>query len=126
MLDDARVQQGRLAIQRERGDVVQVVTAAVEEQRQLAGDRIIELELSTTQPVEMLLDADRIGQVVANYLTNALKYSPADTSVVVHLQVEGTWARVSVRDRGVGVPPETQAHIWERFYRDEGVKVQSG
>ena len=74
----------------------------------------------------VLADADRLGQVVTNYLTNALKYSPADRPVTVGLDAEGKQARVWVRDEGPGVPPEEQEHIWERFHRVKGIEVQSG
>ena len=63
---------------------------------------------------------------MTNYLTNALKYSPADRPVAVGLAVEGEEARVWVRDEGPGVPAKEQEHIWERFHRVQGIEVQSG
>jgi signal transduction histidine kinase len=63
---------------------------------------------------------------VTNYLTNALKYSPAKQPVVVGLDVASNEARVWVRDQGPGLPPEEQVRIWERFHRVKGIKVQSG
>jgi signal transduction histidine kinase len=71
-------------------------------------------------------DADRIGQVVTNYLTNALKYSAGDQPVEVRLEQEEQAVRVLVRDRGPGLTAAQQAWIWERFHRVEGMKVQSG
>jgi signal transduction histidine kinase len=73
-----------------------------------------------------MADAQRIGQVVTNYLTNALKYSPADRPVAVGLQVDNQQARLWVRDAGPGLPPEEQEHIWERFHQVKGIEVQSG
>ena len=70
--------------------------------------------------------AARIGQVVANYLTNALKYSSVDKPVTVSLEMEGPVARVSVQDEGPGLPPVEQERIWERFHRVRGVEVQTG
>lgn len=126
MLDDARIQKGRLCLQLEPGDLAVVVQAAVDDQRLLASERTIDLELSAGRPMLVRLDPDRIGQVVTNYLSNALKYSSTEQPVIVRVQVEGGQARVTVRDEGVGVPLAAQAHIWERFYRAEGVSVQSG
>ena len=74
----------------------------------------------------MVADADRIGQVVTNYLTNALKYSPVDRPIEVFLAIEGQMARVSVQDEGPGLSPAEQQAIWERFYQVERIKVQSG
>jgi len=76
--------------------------------------------------VPVVADADRIGQVVTNYLTNALKYSAADRPVEVSLQLEEKMARVSVHDEGPGLSTEEQQHIWERFHQVDRIKVQSG
>ena len=64
--------------------------------------------------------------MVTNYLTNALKYSPADRPVEVGIDVEPEHARVWVRDHGQGLPLSEQERIWERFHRVKGVEVQSG
>src|SRR5262249_12831034 len=74
----------------------------------------------------ILADADRIGQVVTNYLTNAIKYSPEDQGIQIGLRVEGRAARVWVQDHGPGLSPEAQAHLWERFYRAAQGKAQRG
>jgi signal transduction histidine kinase len=71
-------------------------------------------------------DADRIGQVVTNYLTNALKYSAADRPVEVFLVIEGQMAQVSVQDEGPGLSLSEQQAIWERFYQVERITKQSG
>ena len=66
-----------------------------------------------------MADADRIEQVINNYLSNAFKYSPPDRKVVVSLQIEGMMVRVSVHDQGPGLTPEQQKRVWERFYQVE-------
>jgi signal transduction histidine kinase len=73
-----------------------------------------------------MADTQRIGQAVTNYLTNALKYSPADRPVTVGLQVDDQQAQLWVRDQGPGLAPEEQEQIWERYYRVQGIEVQSG
>ncbi len=60
-------------------------------------------------PVEA--DADRLGQVVANYVTNALKYSPPDWPVDVSVETRRGWARVAVCDQGPGLPKEERARV---------------
>jgi signal transduction histidine kinase len=72
-----------------------------------------------------MVDQDRIGQVLSNYLTNALKYSATSTPIIVGLVVEEKHARVWVRDRGPGLSPEQQRRIWERFYQAAGMKAHS-
>jgi signal transduction histidine kinase len=126
LLDDSRIHEDRLAMRLECCDLAGVVESAVMEQRLLAGDRTISLEVPATRPIPVHADPNRVGQVVTNYLTNALKYSPEDRPVTVCLEVDGDQARVSVRDEGQGLRRGEQARIWERFYRAPDVEVQSG
>ncbi len=145
LVDDARIREGRLALRPEPCDLGAIVRAAVEEQRALAPNRIIHLAVPVTQTVPVFADAERIAQVVTNYLTNALKYSKEDRPVVVRLEGEaareqagegvvggavgeaaGGAAQVSVHDEGIGVPLAEQQEIWERFSVVAGTTVQSG
>jgi signal transduction histidine kinase len=107
-------------------DLVVIVVEAVREQKLAAPARSIDVDLPPGITVPVLADVDRIGQVVTNYLTNALKYSADDKPVAVGLEVDGAMARVSVRDAGPGIPAAEQEHIWERFYRVPGIEHRSG
>jgi signal transduction histidine kinase len=111
-------------------DLAAVVRQAVEEQRQLNPERTLVLACPEDLQVPVTADAHRLGQVVTNYLTNALKYSPADRPVTVGLEVgpqgKAQQARVWVRDEGPGLQPDDQERIWERFQRAPGIEVQSG
>ncbi|MBE3558245.1 MAG: ATP-binding protein [Ktedonobacteraceae bacterium] len=89
--------------------------------------RDIALELSPEQEaLPARIDRDRIGQVLGNYLTNAIKYSPADQPVHVGLVTESSVIRVWVRDHGPGLPTEEQQRIWEQFYRAPDIQAQNG
>jgi signal transduction histidine kinase len=126
VLDVSRARASRLDLHPESTDLGAIVREAVGEQRQAAPTRTLLLEVPAAQPVPVYADADRLGQVVTNYLTNALKYSPAEQPGVVGLDVAGHEARVWVHDQGPGIPLEEQEGIWERFHRVKGIKVQSG
>lgn len=127
LLDESRISAGRLELRLAPADLAAIVWTAVEEQRLLAGSRTIQLALpDDAPPVRVLADASRIEQVVTNYLSNALKYSQEDRPIAVRLEVDGETARVSVRDEGIGVSPDEQAVIWDRFRRAAGVTIQSG
>jgi PAS domain S-box-containing protein len=127
LLDAARIQAGKLEIRPAPCDLAEIVWDAVTEQQAVRPERTIRLELAgpQSQPVPVEADPDRIGQVVTNYLTNALKYSPDESPVEVALRVEGDTARVSVRDQGPGIPPEEQLHVWERGHRVPGIQPTS-
>jgi signal transduction histidine kinase len=130
LLDVSRIRAGKLDLRLEPCDLAALVRDAVQEQRLAWPGRQITLVLPD-KPVLVEADPDRIGQVVTNYLTNALKYSPDEAPVQVALTVEWDagateFARVAVRDKGPGLPEEEQEQIWERFHRVPGIEVQSG
>jgi signal transduction histidine kinase len=125
VLDVSRIQASRLRIRPRWCDLVEIVRAEVDEQRGLAATRTIRLEFPEV-PIPVQADAERIGQVVANYLTNALKYSSEDQAVTVGLDRTATRARVWVHDEGPGVAPEEQERIWERFYHAERIEHRHG
>jgi signal transduction histidine kinase len=126
MLEVSRIQSDRIALRPSDCDLVAIVRDAVEAQELAWPNRTIALRLPDEIPVSLQADADRIGQVVANYLTNALKYSPADQLVEVHLRVASSEAELRVRDHGPGLSEAEQTHIWERFHRVPGIEVQDG
>jgi signal transduction histidine kinase len=125
LFDTAQARAGKLVLHRTPCDLVGLVREQVMALRLASPNRTLRLDLPAEGPVRVVVDADRIGQVVTNYLTNAMKYSPEDQPVAVRVALAGPWARVSVADHGPGLPASEQARIWQRFYRAEGIGVQS-
>ena len=126
LVEGARIRAGKLELRLAPVDLAAIVLQAVERQQQIAPTRLLRLQLPSEPQEPVEVDADRIGQVVTNYLTNALKYSPADRPIVVGLESVGQSARVWVRDEGPGIPPEEQTRVWERFHRVKGIEPQGG
>ncbi len=126
LFDTAALRVGKLELHRTRFDLAALVREQVEAQRMLAPRRSIRLHAPSGEPVQVNADAERLGQVMANYLTNALKYSPPDRPVRVYVQADEGWARVAVRDEGPGLPKEEQARVWEQFHQAPGVATQGG
>jgi signal transduction histidine kinase len=106
-------------------DLAALVREAVQEQRLSAATRRIELD-APDEALLVLADADRLGQVLTNYLTNALKYSEPGRPVAVTARRLGTQTRVEVRDQGPGLTPEQRERLFERFYRVPDIEVMSG
>src|SRR5262249_16911827 len=71
------------------------------------------------QPLSVLGDPDRLAQVYANLLGNAVKYSPEGGLIEVRGTCDNGVVRVQVRDEGVGIPLEHQARIFTKFFRAE-------
>ncbi len=117
LMDDARIQSDTLELHTTRCDLGVLLRETVATQQRLAPGRTIVLEsMPPERVVPVNVDAERITQVINNYLANALSYSPADQPVTVQLTVEDAVARVSVHDQGPGIPGEEQGRIWGRFY----------
>ena len=123
LLDYSRIQADKFRLHKQSCNLVEIVRAVVEAERSAAGGRTILLTLPEHEEIPIYADKDRISDVVHNYLTNAHKYSPLERPIEVSLSVEGTLARVSVRDEGAGIPLQEQQHVWERFYRVPGIEV---
>jgi len=126
LLDTAAIRAGKLELHHTRFDLAALVREQVEAQRIVVLRRTIRLHVSSDEPVFVNADAERIGQVIANYLTNALKYSPPERPVDVSVEAEGGWARVAVRDEGLGLAVDEQTRIWVPFHQVPGVAVQGG
>ncbi|GCE22642.1 hypothetical protein KDK_64420 [Dictyobacter kobayashii] len=128
LLDVSRIQMGRLELQPDLQDLVLITRQVVEDQRLLNPVRLIQLELSAAAELLVTLDADRIRQVISNYLSNALKYSDVDQPVFVQISVDARAknVRVAVRDSGPGLTEDQQQRVWERFYRVPEINVRSG
>jgi signal transduction histidine kinase len=126
LLDASRIQAQTLQLQMAPCNLVSIVQEAIDDQRQIAPTRSIHLETPAGRDVPVSGDADRLVQVVSNYLSNALNYSPADRPIDVRLRVSGQSAHVSVRDQGPGLPLAEHERIWERFYRVPGIEVHGG
>jgi PAS domain S-box-containing protein len=127
LLDMSRIQAGRLELLPERCNLIAIVQEAVEEQRAAHPARTITLTLPAgTTDLAILADPDRAGQVVTNYLSNALKYAPTDRPIEVRVERKGTHARVSVHDEGPGLTKGEQDQVWGRFYRVDRIAAESG
>ena len=123
LLAISNIEAGALELRRDEVDVGAVVSEAVELIGRLDPDRPFLLEAE--QPVIVgRADADRLRQVFTNLLQNAAKYSPPRTPVTITVESDGSDARVSVTDRGAGIPEDQRESIFERFQRadDQGVQ----
>ena len=122
MLDVTRMRKDALSIQPKPTDLAQLARAVVENLRQQAEAAGSEISLQAPLELPGVWDEFRIEQVLTNLLTNALRYGGGQPVAMTVEQVgagEDGFARVSVRDRGIGIAAEDQARIFEQFERTE-------
>lgn len=124
--DVSRITTGTLQLSLQHSDLVAIVRETVEDLRLVTPDRQLLLELPENMSVKVLVDPNRISQVITNYVTNALRYSSSDQPVHIGLRVQGNSAQVWVRDQGPGLSKEAQQQVWQCFHQIKEVPVQSG
>jgi signal transduction histidine kinase len=125
LLDVSRAQAGHLELILAPCDLRTLVHDALQEQRKMWPGRSIDLEMDEEEALPLEADADRIVQVISNYLTNALKYSDPDRSVHISARRDGQEAYLAVRDEGPGLPEDEWERIWTRFHRVHNIEVRS-
>ena len=116
LLDVSGILAGKLRVELRVMDLAAVVEAAVQSVHAAALAKRIALK-SSVEPGPMLLegDPDRIDQVLANLLSNALKFTPAGGTVDIRLRRDGEHARLTVADSGIGIAPDILPHVFDRF-----------
>jgi PAS domain S-box-containing protein len=113
----SKIESGKLQLNKETfciNDLVREIVADI--QLIAVNHKIIVQEQDRTN---VTADKERIAQVLANFLNNAIKYSPGADRVYVDIKRLNSHVSVSVTDKGVGIKPEEHAKIFERFYRAE-------
>jgi signal transduction histidine kinase len=119
-LDLARLESGRARLEIDRFELRALMEESLVVVQPQAHDRSITMHLDG-DPLEVDADRGKLKQVLLNLLTNGIKYNREHGEIFLTLEhnveEERQFARVSVRDTGQGIPPENQAHIFERFYR---------
>lgn len=118
LLDVSTLESGQLSLSLEEYDIGHLVAGAVSRNGPLARDKGTSLSLtSPAQPLRCRVDAPKLDQVLNNLLTNAIKYSPPNTSVQVHVREMEGRAIVRVTDQGPGIPQEEQSKLFQPFGR---------
>lgn len=118
----SRLEQGRVNFNPAEIDLNQILHEYVTDRAPLARQRQLNLMLDTNTPLPAVqADEQMIGQVVSILLTNALNYTPAQGQVTVRTQADERqgqkWAGFIVQDTGLGLTPEDQKRLFERFFR---------
>ncbi|MEW6665731.1 MAG: heavy metal sensor histidine kinase [Thermodesulfobacteriota bacterium] len=113
----ARADAGVLRMDRKAVDLARLAEEAFGQGRILAEARGVRLSLDPVEPVPIEGDGERLGRVLLNLLDNAIKYTPAGGRVTLSVGRDKGFAFLKVEDTGIGLSPEEQEKIFERFYR---------
>lgn len=118
LLDSAALEAGQLKIEPAPADLAETVRSSLALLQPIAARKSQFLEIATPSgPCEVVCDARRISQVVANLVSNAIKFSPRKTPIRITLERQPGIIRLQVSDRGPGIPPEKLATLFVPFTR---------
>ena len=120
LLDVTKIQAGKLQMNKEKFSVNELIYETVEELQRTSEKHTIETDLSRNYMVYG--DKERIGQVLTNLITNAIKYSPDADSVCISTKLKDGKIHVCIRDFGVGIPDDKKEQVFDQFYRVTGSK----
>jgi len=118
LLDTSKIENGHLIYNKENFELEDVVSEAIAAIQPISSDH--ELIFKNVTNARVYGDRDRVGQVINNFVANAIKYAPDSRKIIVELNKADGKVICSVQDFGKGIAREEQQKIFERFYRVSG------
>jgi two-component system sensor histidine kinase BaeS len=123
LLDVMRLEEGVLALRRERTDLGALVEAKLEEYQALAAEGGLSLRAELPpRRIEASVDQAVLSRVLDNLLANAIKHTPSGGSVVVRLEALDGRVELAVADTGEGIPPEQVPRLFQKYGRVRGAR----
>ncbi|MCH8814044.1 MAG: PAS domain S-box protein [Chloroflexi bacterium] len=127
LLELSRIESGEVPMARETIDLGSVVLAAVQRQKHRSERHGLELTIEAADDLPSVIgDAERLERVVVNLVSNAIKFTPEGGSIRVSCAAANDSVAVYVTDTGVGIDPDNVTRVFERFYKADRSRQESG
>lgn len=117
ILDLTRIESSKVHLNKTSKDINSVIKDVVSTKSPMAREKNIEIQTNLEPLFSFRFDVKLIQQVIGNLVENALKYSPENSTVVLESREVNSQIEISIKDQGIGIPPEEQEKIFSKFYR---------
>jgi signal transduction histidine kinase len=118
LLDLSRIESGQIKIDKKELNISEVINRTVIKLKPIIEDQELQLVIDIPENLPMAFgDNDLIEQVIINYITNAVRFTPADGSITVKAEQNKDEVYVHIIDTGIGISPENLTKVWGRFYK---------
>lgn len=115
LLDISRIQAGKLILNKEIVNFSPIIANVVDAMQHLSEKHTLVYKGDST--LEVVMDKERIEQVLMNLISNAMKYTPNASKIFITLKKKADFALVSIEDHGIGIEKKDQNHLFQRFFR---------
>lgn len=126
LMDISEAETGTMALRVEAIDLAELIRQTVDLYEDLADEKGVLIETRIDGHLPVSVDRNRMRQVLANLLDNAVKYTPSGGRIEIAARRDGADAAVSVTDTGIGIPPDELPRIWDRLYRGDKSRSARG
>ena len=126
LTDLSKLESGKMNLIIDDIDIVSLITDVSRNLQTIADKKMIVIETEILQGIPVVIgDYDRIKQILVIFLDNAIKFSPENTKIRISLEIED-FVYIKITDNGIGIPKEDIPFIWERFYKVDKSRQNSG
>ena len=126
LLELSRLDSAHSKLDQDVLDLVGLLRVTIRQSQILAEQKNQKIQFNNPEDACFILgNSPRINQVISNILSNAIKYSPDETTIIVHVETTDTDHLVFVKDEGMGIPEEDISRVFERFYRVDKARARA-
>jgi signal transduction histidine kinase len=126
LMDISEAETGTMRLRRETTDIADLVRQTVELYEDVAEDKGVSIDIAIEGDVRADVDRNRMRQVLANLIDNAVKYTPEGGRVEIGARPEEGGVRITVADTGIGIAADELPRIWDRLYRGDKSRAERG
>ena len=126
MLDLSRLEAGKVKLSSDRFSLLKLTKSVFEKLNPLVEEKALEIEYIYPQEFEITADEGRITQVVTNFVTNAIKYSPEGGKIYISIQRQKDRTSFTIGNQCEPLPQEALEKIWDSFYRTSASRTEKG